>query len=147
MSERERWIVYPLLFLALGAGLRDKLLKQTTADQVVCKRLVVIDDAGKPTAALAGADLQVGRIQAGVVDAQQLRQGGQPLSASRPQSTTFSLQQLMPLLRALQAGGAVPQRATEPASPSPPAEAAADPLPPADPGPAGSSNGRPSEGG
>ena len=25
MSERERWIVYPLLFFALGAALRDKL--------------------------------------------------------------------------------------------------------------------------
>ena len=25
MTERERWIVYPLLFLALGAALRDKL--------------------------------------------------------------------------------------------------------------------------
>ena len=26
MTERERWIVYPLLFLALGALLRDKLV-------------------------------------------------------------------------------------------------------------------------
>jgi hypothetical protein len=26
MSTRERWIVYPLLFLALGAALRDKVL-------------------------------------------------------------------------------------------------------------------------
>jgi hypothetical protein len=30
MTERERWIVYPLLFLALGAALRDKLVDRTT---------------------------------------------------------------------------------------------------------------------
>ena len=29
MTERERWIVYPLLFLALGAALRDKLSEHT----------------------------------------------------------------------------------------------------------------------
>ncbi len=30
MSTRERWIVYPLLFLALGVALRDKLIPPDT---------------------------------------------------------------------------------------------------------------------
>ena len=28
MSERERWIVYPLLLFALGAAIRDKLMQR-----------------------------------------------------------------------------------------------------------------------
>jgi hypothetical protein len=44
MTERERWVVYPLLFLALGASLRDKLGGQTTAKSVVCQELIVIDE-------------------------------------------------------------------------------------------------------
>ncbi len=31
MTERERWIVYPLLFLCLGVSLRDKVTHSTTA--------------------------------------------------------------------------------------------------------------------
>jgi hypothetical protein len=41
MSERERWIVYPLLFLALGAALRDKLIDQTMSKKIVCQELIV----------------------------------------------------------------------------------------------------------
>jgi hypothetical protein len=44
MSERERWVVYPLLFLALGAALRDKLFDSTTTKRVVCQELTVVDD-------------------------------------------------------------------------------------------------------
>ena len=43
MSERERWIVYPLLFLALGAALRDKLFDRTTSKSIVCEELTVVD--------------------------------------------------------------------------------------------------------
>lgn len=39
MTERERWIVYPLLFLALGAALRDKLVDRTTTKSIVCEEL------------------------------------------------------------------------------------------------------------
>ena len=46
MSERERWIVYPLLFLALGVALRDELFDQTWSRRVVCERLTVIDSEG-----------------------------------------------------------------------------------------------------
>ena len=46
MNDRERWIVYPLLFLALGAALRDKLAKQTSAKQIVCEQLYLVDAEG-----------------------------------------------------------------------------------------------------
>jgi hypothetical protein len=39
MTERERWIVYPLLFLALGAALRDKLIDRTITKSIVCEEL------------------------------------------------------------------------------------------------------------
>jgi hypothetical protein len=44
MTERERWIVYPLLFLALGASLRDKLFDLTSSKRIVCEQLVVASD-------------------------------------------------------------------------------------------------------
>jgi hypothetical protein len=50
MSERERWIVYPLLFLALGVSLREKLVP-TLPESVYCKELVVVDER-HPTQAL-----------------------------------------------------------------------------------------------
>src|SRR5262245_35031150 len=40
MNERERWIVYPLLFFALGAALRDKFLQQVETKELRCQRLV-----------------------------------------------------------------------------------------------------------
>ncbi len=43
MNERERWIVYPLLCFALGAGLRDKFLQQVATKELHCERLVATD--------------------------------------------------------------------------------------------------------
>ena len=48
MNERERWIIYPLLFFALGAALRDKFTQQVTTDRVFagkiqCEEIEVID--------------------------------------------------------------------------------------------------------
>lgn len=43
MSERERWIIYPLLFFALGASLRDKLLQRVEAKEIYCESLKIID--------------------------------------------------------------------------------------------------------
>jgi hypothetical protein len=40
MNERERWIVYPLLFFALGASLRDKFLQRVSTDELIAKRIV-----------------------------------------------------------------------------------------------------------
>ena len=56
MSERERWVVYPLLFLALGAALRDKLIDRTTSRVIVCQELQVVDEditGQRPTRTLA----------------------------------------------------------------------------------------------
>jgi hypothetical protein len=44
MSERERWIVYPLLFLALGAALRDKMIDRTTTKSIACQELLIVDE-------------------------------------------------------------------------------------------------------
>jgi hypothetical protein len=46
MTERERWIVYPLLFLALGAALRDKLSEKTISKVILCQELVVTGEGG-----------------------------------------------------------------------------------------------------
>jgi len=40
MTDRERWTVYPLLFLALGISLKDKLSPSIDTERVVCKTLV-----------------------------------------------------------------------------------------------------------
>jgi len=42
MTSRERWILYPLLFLTLGIALRDKVLPRTVplaADTIICNHL------------------------------------------------------------------------------------------------------------
>ena len=44
MSERERWIVYPLLFLALGVGLREEFIDRTSLKNVICQALVAIEE-------------------------------------------------------------------------------------------------------
>lgn len=43
MSERERWIVYPLVFLALGAAIRDKIARAVVTDDLHCKRIYCQD--------------------------------------------------------------------------------------------------------
>jgi len=40
MTERERWIVYPLIFFALGAAIRDKLFRHVASKEIVCESLV-----------------------------------------------------------------------------------------------------------
>ncbi len=36
MSNRERWVVYPLLFLSLGVALRDKVKTEINIEQIAC---------------------------------------------------------------------------------------------------------------
>ena len=52
MSERERWIVYPLIFFALGAAVRDKILQRVEAKEIVCESVKIVD-LQDPTIALA----------------------------------------------------------------------------------------------
>lgn len=46
MSTRERWIVYPLLFMTLGIALKDKIVRRLSTDQVECRALIVTDGRG-----------------------------------------------------------------------------------------------------
>ena len=57
MTERERWVVYPLLFLALGAALRDKLFDRTITKSIVCQELTVLEEEPNGVRILA----QIGR--------------------------------------------------------------------------------------
>lgn len=43
MSERERWIVYPLLLFALGAAVRDKLMQRVESKEIRCESLQIVD--------------------------------------------------------------------------------------------------------
>jgi hypothetical protein len=43
MSERERWIVYPLLLFALGAAVRDKLVQRVESKEIRCESLQIVD--------------------------------------------------------------------------------------------------------
>ncbi len=55
MSERERWIIYPLLFFALGAAVRDKILHRIDAKEIFCESLRIVDQqdpTGRPLAEL-----------------------------------------------------------------------------------------------
>jgi hypothetical protein len=68
MTERERWVVYPLLFLALGAALRDKLIDRTTTKSIVCEELAVVDHeptTGEPARILAKIGREPGANGAG----------------------------------------------------------------------------------
>lgn len=52
MTDRERWAVYPLLFLTLGIAVKDKLIGVVHVDNVQCKNLLcnavlVTDRQGK----------------------------------------------------------------------------------------------------
>ncbi len=61
MSERERWIIYPLLFFALGAALRDKLLHRIDAKEIYCESLKIVDQQDPTGRALAEIGIQRAR--------------------------------------------------------------------------------------
>ncbi|MEM6798578.1 MAG: hypothetical protein AAF589_03610 [Planctomycetota bacterium] len=117
MSERERWIVYPLLFLALGAALRDKLMQQTRADQLVCQRLVMINESGVATAVLDGDQLKA--IKAGVVDAQQLLQRARPIAAKQKPASALSIPQMLKFLQQMGVVRPAPQNPESPPAETP----------------------------
>ena len=52
MSDRERWIVYPLLFLSLGVSLHDKMLP---SKEVKTHRVIFVDDDEKDVVHIDGA--------------------------------------------------------------------------------------------
>ena len=57
MSDRERWIVYPLLFLSLGMSWHDKVteefhIKQIRCNRLRCEELIVVGGDDKPQVVL-----------------------------------------------------------------------------------------------
>ena len=99
MSERERWVVYPLLFLALGAALRDKIFNLTQSQTVVCESLA--------------AD----RIHTKYLAADQIIYGGRPLNPGG--GAALSPAQLLRLLQSL---GVLREQSPQPdVAPAPPA--------------------------
>ena len=65
MSTRERWTVYPLLFLAIGLALRavavppDRLtVGEVEATRIICGELVITSEGGKKL-------VHVGRVKGG----------------------------------------------------------------------------------
>jgi hypothetical protein len=134
VTDRERWIVYPLLFLALGSALRDKLAKQTQAKQIVCEQLLLVDNDGRPAAALTGNELRFdvggignGHIVGGKVEALTFLQRGQPVLSLGLQQQISLPQLLQQVLPQLQMAPGLPQSAPVPPAPGqdspPPSEA------------------------
>ncbi|MCG8586458.1 MAG: hypothetical protein MI757_17250 [Pirellulales bacterium] len=73
MSDRERWIVYPLLLLALGTSMRIKMFgteqlqvhRILDAEQISCRRMILTNDDGEPLLAIApNTDGKFGIIEA-----------------------------------------------------------------------------------
>ncbi|MEO0531315.1 MAG: hypothetical protein AAF266_12185 [Planctomycetota bacterium] len=132
MTDRERWIVYPLLFLALGAALRDKLAKQTRAKQIVCEQLYLVDSEGRPVAAMTGSELRFnldggrgnGFIEANTIDGESLFERGQPVGTAIAARLYQQFLNVVSQLRVVP-GRAAPNRRIEPKNPSPPSEASA----------------------
>lgn len=126
MTERERWVVYPLLFLALGASLRDKLGGSLTAKRIVCQELLIEDEptgnqSPRPLAILKRTDpLSDGRSAAvlavdgevqvngivkvdGVVSTTKGYAYGDNLIMPAPQRSVISLPDLLQALKNAQA--------------------------------------------
>ncbi|MEQ8847257.1 hypothetical protein [Botrimarina sp.] len=149
MSDRERWIVYPLLFLALGSALRDKLFKETRAKQILCEQLFLVDQDGRPQAVLNGrvldfqpfGDQTNGHVESNTVNATGLFQNGEPVVTPR-----LLLQQLFQLFGRMRLPqGVVPppgeavkvlpsqERPADPADPQPPTTQPSTTQPPTTP--------------
>ena len=111
MSERERWIVYPLLFLALGAALRDKIFNLTQSQTVVCESL--------------GANtIDADRIRVRYLAADHIVSGGQAVNPGAP--ATVSPAQFLQWLKAM---GLLREAPAKPAGASPPTPDGAGELP------------------
>ena len=63
MTSRERWTVYPLLFLSLGMGLRSRLTGVVDATTVHCETLTIAGRNGTTTARLGSTPGNHGQIE------------------------------------------------------------------------------------
>jgi hypothetical protein len=62
MSTRERWTIYPLLFLALGVALRDKLTATVDSKFITCEDLEIVDRHGQLQMHLTGHEGESGKL-------------------------------------------------------------------------------------
>lgn len=71
MTTRERWTVYPLLFLAIGLAMRAVLVPPAEFDtgRIRCREIMVIDEEGTVL-------VHLGRVSAGKVDEEGVAAGG-----------------------------------------------------------------------
>ena len=116
MTERERWIVYPLLFLALGAALRDKLIKSTFSERVTCE---VLDcETLQARQVIQTPALRAEQITAGAISAGAMRQNGQVVLSINPQYLPQFLQRLGLLPTAPAAVQAAPIESPSAAAPA-----------------------------
>lgn len=65
MSERERWIVYPLLFLAVFLGWRNQMPRSGDLDcqSIRCQRLLVTSPDGERSVEIASSAAQSGELR------------------------------------------------------------------------------------
>jgi hypothetical protein len=56
MSDRERWTIYPLLFLALALGLRDRLIPPDPPADMTLRELTIVGEDNRANIRLTGAD-------------------------------------------------------------------------------------------
>ncbi len=71
MSDRERWVIYPLLFLAIGMATKngvefqaEQQMKETQSKMPIvrCKELLVLGDNDKPLVTITEASKQRGGV-------------------------------------------------------------------------------------
>lgn len=91
MSERERWIVYPLLFLALGAALRDKIIKTTESQRIKCQGLIVVDKDDRPLLILGAEQFPELTVSRDLLRVDQME--SQVLLASQVESNQYIVKQ------------------------------------------------------
>jgi hypothetical protein len=70
MSDRERWIVYPLLLLAIGLAMGNRLVLQDEehggeTDVIRCRGLEILGPEGKPTISLSTSEKGNGMVEVG----------------------------------------------------------------------------------
>ena len=102
MSTRERWIVYPLLFLTLGIVMRDKVFPQrhfqandVTAERIHCGQLQVEQVASAGGIAVrrlqCSDEMAAGKIRCGQLQVDGgVAAGGSPFEATSPTCRRWS---------------------------------------------------------
>lgn len=69
MTDRERWTVYPLLFLALGLTLRDKMFPPAPG-AIHARQLTILGEDDQPNILLRGSDKKGGKPAIEVLNGQ-----------------------------------------------------------------------------